>query len=234
MTVPWLNDEDLAFPLLETALTEPNGLLAVGGDLSIDRLRQAYRQGIFPWYEEGGPIFWWSPDPRYILVPSDLKISRSLKRTLSANKFKVSCNLAFDDVVNACGDPRVDSDSTWITSYMEKSYSRLHKQSLAHSIEVWLDGKLVGGLYGIAIGKIFFGESMFHQVSDASKVALAHLSQLLVAAGFPLIDCQVHSDHLVSMGAVEMNRSKFKDCLDAYTILNADENLWLPRLLGEW
>lgn len=234
MTLPWLDDKDFSFPALETALAEPNGLLAVGGDLSMERLRHAYELGIFPWYEEGGPIFWWSPDPRCVLIPAEVKIRRSLKKKLSTNQFRVSCNLAFKDVIKACGESRDSSESTWITPYMEKSYIRLHKQSLAHSLEVWLDGELVGGLYGIAIGKMFFGESMFHKVSDASKVALAHLCQLLETAGFPLIDCQVKSDHLISMGAIEMDRTGFQETLHTYTTLDSDDNLWSPRLLADW
>ena len=198
------------FPDPELALDSPNGLLAVGGDLRPQRLLGAYRRGIFPWYSEGQPILWWSPDPRAVLWPEALRISRTLRRTLRRETFSMTVNSAFDRVVRACASLRRGQDGTWITPDMAVAYGRLHRMGHAHSIECWHDAGLAGGLYGIAIGGVFFGESMFSRVSDASKAALAHLCTL----GFELIDCQIPNPHLARLGAVEMDRRRFRALLD--------------------
>jgi leucyl/phenylalanyl-tRNA--protein transferase len=190
--------------------TEPNGLLAVGGDLSPQRLRNAYRLGIFPWYSAGQPILWWSPDPRLVLFPDGLRISRSLRRTLRRGTFAISLDRAFGAVIRACAAPRPDADGTWILPEIARAYERLHALGLAHSAEAWQDDELVGGLYGVAIGRTFFGESMFSRASDASKVALVHLVRSLAAWGYALIDCQVYTPHLASLGAVEIPRAEFQ------------------------
>lgn len=212
----WLdpNDHHSVFPDVRLALKEPNGLLAVGGDLSPQRLLAAYRQGIFPWFSEGQPILWWSPDPRSVLVPERLKLSRSLKKTLNNSPLRVTVDRAFTRVVDACAGPRRDSEGTWITDDMFRAYCRLHEQGYAHSVEAWLDGKLVGGLYGVALGRIFFGESMFHTITDASKIAFVHFTRQLQARNFVLIDCQVQTRHLDSLGAELMPRERFIQTLN--------------------
>jgi leucyl/phenylalanyl-tRNA--protein transferase len=198
------------FPDPALAETEPNGLLAVGGDLSPQRLRNAYRLGIFPWYSAGQPILWWSPDPRLVLFPDGLRISRSLRRTLRRDTFSISLDRDFGAVIRACAAPRPDADGTWILPEIARAYERLHALGLAHSAEAWQDDELVGGLYGVAIGRTFFGESMFSRASDASKVALVHLVRSLAAWGYALIDCQVYTPHLASLGAVEIPRAEFQ------------------------
>ncbi len=207
--IPWLGRE-IAFPPLESALREPNGLLAAGGDLSPRRLIAAYRRGIFPWFSEGDPILWWSPDPRMVLVPAELKVSRSLAKTLRNKPYEVRFDSAFDDVIRACAAPREGEPGTWITAEMRAAYNRLHRLGYAHSVETWIEGRLAGGLYGVAIGGMFFGESMFSHARDASKIALAHLARHLQAAGFGLIDCQMHTDHLASLGARQVPRERFQ------------------------
>jgi leucyl/phenylalanyl-tRNA--protein transferase len=199
MHIPvWINPHDSpsAFPDAEFALREPDGLLAVGGDLSLPRLLHAYRNSIFPWYSSDQPILWWSPDPRSVLFPPQLKISRSLGKVIRSNRYEVTLDEAFDAVIHACAQPRGDGGGTWITPEMATAYSDLHAQGHAHSAESWYRGRLVGGLYGVSIGKIFFGESMFTRMTDASKVAFVYLVRQLQAWGFPLIDCQVHTAHL--------------------------------------
>lgn len=210
------NNPDQAFPSVQRALLEPNGLLAMGGCLSERRLLTAYRLGIFPWYNPGEPILWWSPDPRMVLFPDELKISRSLRKALSQNKFQISCDQAFGAVVQACAAPRVGADGTWISREINEAYQCLHQSGFAHSVEVWLNSDLVGGLYGVAIGQVFFGESMFHRVTDASKVAFACLVNQLKAWDYQLIDCQVRTDHLASLGAQEIARSEFTELLRLY------------------
>jgi leucyl/phenylalanyl-tRNA--protein transferase len=200
-----------AFPPVGNALAEPNGLLALGGDLSPARLLAAYRRGIFPWYSVGQPILWWSPDPRAVLYPEAIRVPRSLGKLLRQNRFQVRVDTAFDAVVRACAAPRAHQDGTWITDEMAEAYGRLHRLGAAHSIEAWQGGELVGGLYGVAMGEVFFGESMFSRVRDASKVALVALCRL----GFRLIDAQVPSEHLFRMGAVEIPRSRFLSQLAA-------------------
>lgn len=196
------------FPPPEQALNDPDGLLAAGGDLSPERLLAAYRRGIFPWFEEGQPILWWSPDPRAVLLPGDLRVSRSLRRRLRSNRYTVSVDQCFGDVIGRCADTRRD-DGTWITGDMQKAYLHLHDLGFAHSVETWQQDELVGGLYGIALGGIFFGESMFSTEADASKVALVGLTALLERRQIALIDCQVASPHLLSMGSTLMPRREF-------------------------
>jgi len=194
-----------AFPDVDNAMIQPNGLLAVGGDLGPERLLNAYYRGIFPWFSEAQPILWWAPDPRAVLLPEAIKISRSLKKTLRRSIFQISFNRAFSRVIQACAAPRARQNDTWITNGMIDAYCTLHARGLAHSVECWQDGVLVGGLYGVAIGKVFFGESMFSRANDASKVALATLCR----SGYELIDCQLPSDHLKRMGATDMPRNEF-------------------------
>jgi leucyl/phenylalanyl-tRNA--protein transferase len=218
----WLEpDSDPAqFPDPSCALEEPDGLLAVGGDLSPARLLNAYRQGIFPWYSEGEPILWWSPNPRAVLFPEQLKISRSLRKTLRKQPFRVTVDEAFASVIEACSESRIDKDGsqsgTWITTEMKKAYIELHRIGFAHSVECWEGDELVGGLYGVSMGKVFYGESMFARRSDASKVAFTHLVKQLMAWDFALIDCQVHTDHLASLGAVDIPREQFLQLLDQH------------------
>ena len=211
--IVWLSRHHHDFPPVESALEEPNGLLAAGGDLSVERLTKAYQNGIFPWYEEGQPILWWSPNPRSVIFPEQLRVSRSLRKTLRKNRFQVTLDQDFEQVIRACSGPRIDSQGTWITPEMINAYVELHRQGLAHSVETWLDGKLVGGLYGISLGRVFFGESMFSWESDASKVAFAHLCRQLHDWQFGLIDCQVPNEHIKSLGSVEIPLTEFKKLL---------------------
>jgi leucyl/phenylalanyl-tRNA---protein transferase len=207
--IPWLKG-NRPFPPIETALTSPNGLLAAGGDLSPARLLAAYGQGIFPWFSEGEPILWWSPDPRMVLFPDELKVSRSLRKIVTKRTFDVRADTAFRAVVLACaGTARAGQSGTWIIGDMVDAYCRLHQMGVAHCIESWRDGALVGGLYGVALGRVFYGESMFAHASDASKVALAHLVRQLARWDFGLIDCQMNTTHLASLGAREIPRGRF-------------------------
>lgn len=203
-----------AFPPLHKALKEPNGLLAFGGCLSPKRIVNAYRHGAFPWFNPGEPILWWSPDPRLVLFPEHLQVSRSLTKTLRKGRFQIRYDTAFKEVIAACAAPRSDSGGTWITDDMRRAYLTLHHLGIAHSCEAWLDGKLVGGLYGLAIGQVFFGESMFHRETDASKVAFVNLVERLSGWGYRLIDCQVRSEHLLSLGAEEIPRQRFAELLE--------------------
>jgi leucyl/phenylalanyl-tRNA--protein transferase len=198
-----------AFPDVDNAMIQPNGLLAVGGDLSPGRLLHAYQRGIFPWFSDAQPILWWAPDPRAVLLPEAIKISRSLRKTLRRDVFQVTFDRVFPRVIEACAAPRARQNDTWITHHMVAAYCELHARGFAHSVECWQDGTLVGGLYGVAIGRVFFGESMFSHVSDASKVALATLCR----SGYELIDCQLPSDHIKRMGATDMPRRDFMDLL---------------------
>jgi len=210
--IPWLGAEP-GFPPDERALHEPNGLLAAGGDLSPAWLLAAYRRGIFPWFSEGEPILWWTPDPRLVLVPDELHVSHSLRKTLRRRRFEVKADTAFADVLLACAAPRAGGPGTWITPGMRAAYLRMHELGWAHSVECWVDGRLVGGLYGMAIGRVFFGESMFARETDASKVALAHLARLLAERGYGMIDCQMTTAHLLSLGAREVPRARFTAAL---------------------
>lgn len=203
-------DGECAFPALDSALIEPNGLIAIGGDLSATRLISAYRKGIFPWFNEGEPVMWWSPDPRMVLFPDELKISHSLKKILKNNPFENRINTAFRDVVVACGQaPRHGQSGTWITNDMIDAYCELHRLGYAVSAECWLDNKLVGGCYGVKIGRMFYGESMFHHVSNASKVAFVHLLEWLKNDEVGMIDCQMKTPLLSSFGGREIPRIEF-------------------------
>jgi leucyl/phenylalanyl-tRNA--protein transferase len=224
--LPWLTAAH-EFPPLATALSEPNGLLAVGGDLAPERLLAAYRRGIFPWYSPGEPILWWSPDPRMVLFPAEFKVSRSLGRTLRRGGYEVRLDAAFARVIAACAQtPRRGQHGTWIVPEMQAAYRRLHELGLAHSVETWVDGELVGGLYGIALGRMFYGESMFSWRSDASKIAVAHLARYLERLGFGMVDCQMHTTHLASLGAREIPRDDFIARLDALVAAGPAPGPW--------
>ncbi|WP_312934276.1 leucyl/phenylalanyl-tRNA--protein transferase [Pseudomonas sp.] len=212
----WLKRDSSSFPALNKALREPNGLLAAGGDLSPARLLAAYRHGCFPWYQDGQPILWWSPDPRTVLFPDELRVSRSLAKLMRQGHYSVSFDTDFAAVIRACAAPRSYTDGTWITEPMQAAYCQLHADGIAHSVEVRADGELVGGLYGLAIGRLFFGESMFSRADNASKVGFATLVQQLHEAGFVLIDCQMPSQHLHSFGARAISRHHFADYLDQH------------------
>lgn len=214
------------FPPLEHALHEPNGLLAIGGNLSPQRLLSAYRKGIFPWFNEGEPILWWSPDPRMVLFPSELRISRSLHKTLKKNHYEIRTDSAFIEVIRACAAPRKEQTGTWIHPEMVSAYTALHHLGVSHSVETWMQEELVGGLYGIAIGKMFFGESMFSRVTDASKIALVHLVRQLERWNFGLIDCQMKTTHLASMGAREIPRSEFAGILNGLVTVPGNNGRW--------
>ena len=210
--IPWLHADD-PFPPLETALDDPNGLLAASEDISPVRLLQAYTHGIFPWYSSGQPVLWWSPDPRMVLPTAEFRLSRSLRRAVASEKFEIRVDTAFDTVMRACASPRADQDGTWITGAVRAGYGALFRHGYAHSVEAWRDDELVGGLYGVAIGRMFFGESMFARETDASKVALVHLVRQLRAWDFPLIDCQQQTAHLASLGARPITRIEFAEAL---------------------
>ena len=206
--IPWL-ESDSAFPALDAALKHPNGLVAAGGDLAPRRLLAAYRQGIFPWYSAGEPILWWSPDPRMVLFPAELKVTRSLAKSLRKRDYEIRYDSAFDAVMQGCAGARDGQPGTWITDEMRAAYNELHRLGHAHSVETWIEGELAGGLYGVAIGRMFYGESMFTRVRDASKLALVHLVRHLERQGCGMIDCQMHTRHIESFGAREIPRSEF-------------------------
>lgn len=220
MPIPFLapEDDNTAFPEVEDALKEPNGLLMAGGSLSPKRLVSAYQHGIFPWFEEGEPILWWSPDPRCVIWPEKIKVSRSLAKRIRNSGFEVTRNLAFREVMKYCGAPRPGSTGTWVTPHMIEAYCKLNLYGIAQSIEVWLDNKLVGGLYGISLGEIFIGESMFSREKDASKVALVHLAR---SDQYQLIDCQLETDHLRSLGAETISRQRYIALLRKYGDLSS-------------
>lgn len=203
------SDPRAGFPSVDEAEREPDGLLAIGGDLSMPRLLDAYRRGIFPWFNEGQPILWWSPDPRTVFLPERLRLSRSLRKAIRNRGYRVSISEAFGSVIRACAEPRAGTKGTWITWEMRKAYETLHSHGHAHSVEVWKDHQLVGGLYGVLLGRVFFGESMFSRERDTSKIALAHLCTHFHQLGGELVDCQVYSDHLASLGAVTIPRREF-------------------------
>jgi len=219
-------DPTMPFPDVEDAECEPDGLLALGGDLTPRRLISAYRRGIFPWYGAGQPILWWAPSLRLVLFPERLHISRSLRKTLRRTTLVPTLDQAFPQVIRACAGPRRDGAGTWLVADMIRAYERLHDLHLAHSVEVWEDGALVGGLYGVAMGQAFFGESMFSRRSDASKIALVHLAQRLSEWNYRVIDCQVRTEHLVSMGAKEIPRQALIRLLDTWTPLPGREGNW--------
>ncbi|HED17764.1 MAG TPA: leucyl/phenylalanyl-tRNA--protein transferase [Gammaproteobacteria bacterium] len=225
----WLDSSDLRyrFPDVNKALSKPDGLLAVGGGLSVGRLVQAYKQGIFPWYSEGQPVLWWSPDPRFVLLPERMHISRSLAKILRQGRYQIRLDSAFRQVIGACASiTRNGQNGTWITDEMLDAYVSLHEAGYAHSVETWIDGQLAGGLYGVAIGGVFFGESMFSHSANASKIAFAHLGKLLTHYDYRLIDCQIATDHLQGFGATGIARTDFKKLLGQY--------LRLPGIRGHW
>jgi leucyl/phenylalanyl-tRNA--protein transferase len=216
----------ISFPPVQ--LAEKSGLLAVGGDLTPKRILAAYRKGIFPWYSQGDPILWWSPDPRLVLYPEDLRISKSLKKLLNAKRFDITFDRAFHEVIQNCAEMRTENRrETWLTEEMIEAYSLLHETGCAHSVEAWKDGELAGGLYGLALGKCFFGESMFSKQSNASKVAFVSLVTRLKAEGFRLIDCQVTTRHLLSFGAKEIRRAVFLKELERYIKGPGPSGLWV-------
>jgi leucyl/phenylalanyl-tRNA--protein transferase len=223
--IPWL-ERDSPFPPVHRALEEPNGLLAAGGELTVQRLLEAYRNGIFPWYSDGQPVLWWSPDPRMVLVPGKIAVSRSLRKRLRRRDYEIRTDSSFSDVMLGCAAPRDDQAGTWITDEMVHAYGRLHRAGYAHSVETWIDGRLAGGLYGVSIGHAFFGESMFSRAADASKLALAHLARQLVRWDFGLIDCQMATPHLASLGAREIARKDFMRALS--------ELVNYPSRRGSW
>jgi len=210
--IPWLRG-DAPFPPVSKALASPNGLLCAGGDLSPGRIVEAYSRGIFPWFSEGDPILWWSPDPRMVLFPEELRVSRSLRKAVARGAYEVRVDSAFEEVMRRCAAPRDGHAGTWIVPEMIEAYSALHERGIAHSVESWREGELAGGLYGVALGKVFFGESMFAHAPDASKVALVHLVQRLRAADYRVIDCQQATAHLASLGAREIPRAAFAQLL---------------------
>jgi len=214
--LPWLQDSNDPFPPIDQALEDPNGLLAAGGDLTPERLVSAYRMGIFPWYSPGEPILWWSPSPRCVITPDELHVSRSMRKRLKKDDYTVQFDKNFAAVIAACSEPRKGEDGTWITRDIQNAYNQLHQLGIAHSVEVYMDGELVGGLYGLAIGKLFFGESMFSRKRDASKIALIKMVEQLEKWGYALIDCQVSNEHLFSLGAYEISRESFQNYLDKY------------------
>jgi len=217
--------EDLVFP--SPYLASKEGLLAIGGDLSLNRLLLAYSNGIFPWYSEGEPILWWSPDPRLVLYPAELKVSRSLKKIIKQNAFEITMDRAFEEVITECARVRLENgEGTWIVADMIQAFCRLHESGLAHSVEVWQDNRLAGGLYGMSLGGCFFGESMFTRITNASKVALVALVKHLRPLGFALIDCQITTAHLTRFGAREISRSRYLDELAGA--------LKTPTLRGNW
>jgi leucyl/phenylalanyl-tRNA---protein transferase len=223
--IPWLGREH-AFPPLEAALEEPNGLLAAGGDLSPGRLLAAYRLGIFPWFSDDDPILWWSPDPRMVLYPPELRVTRSLRKTLKRDDYEIRVDTDFRAVMRACAEPRPDQHGTWITARMLQAYCTLHERGLAHSVETWREGRLIGGLYGVAIGRAFFGESMFSRATDASKLALVHLVRQLERWQFGLIDCQMRTAHLASLGAREVPRGQFSRHLQQLVNYPSEPVVW--------
>lgn len=229
MTGPfWIseNEPSLSFPPVDLALDDPNGLLAVGGDLSPNRLISAYRHGVFPWFNDDQPILWWSPNPRAVLFPDQLHISRSLKKQIKKTAFDITFDQNFEAVIKACAAPRYGEPGTWITADMHDAYLTLHQLGIAHSVEAWQGDTLVGGLYGLSIGRVFFGESMFSHVSNASKIAFVYLVKQLQRWQFALIDCQVGSEHLRSLGATDIERNSFIEILNRYTDENGKTGVW--------
>jgi len=235
VTIKRLDRGSLEFPATEHALSYPNVFLAVGGDLSVERLVQAYSRGIFPWYEDPQPILWWSPDPRSVLFPDQLQVSRSLRKFLRRDEFRITTDKAFHQVLSGCAGPRQKERGTWITNSMSRAYMGLHRAGYAHSLEVWdQQGQLRGGLYGIALGRVFFGESMFSRTANASKTALIALVQLMGNKGLEIIDCQVESEHLNSMGACNVSRLDFERYLDHTPSCIASASSWsLDTTSGE-
>lgn len=229
--IDWLQEEPVPhFPETASAQQEPNGLLAAGGLLTPAWLVAAYRRGIFPWYDDESPILWWSPAPRMVLQAKNLHLGRSVRKLMRTCTYRVTCNLAFSDVIYQCALPRTDGEGTWITEEIEQAYTRLNTNGISHSVECWdKDGKLVGGLYGLLINRVFYGESMFSRANNASKLVFAYFSRYLFNAGVRLIDCQMHSEHMAQFGAAEVNRDEFESLLTA--ALNQPLRINLPVML---
>ncbi|WP_062789061.1 leucyl/phenylalanyl-tRNA--protein transferase [Aquitalea pelogenes] len=230
--IPWLGQE-LAFPPVRTALAEPDGLLAAGGDLSPARLLLGYSLGIFPWFSEGEPILWWSPSHRMVLFPERLHVRRSLDKVLRNRPYRVTINTAFRQVIEACAAPREGAAGTWIIPPMVDAYCQLHALGAAHSFEVWMDGELAGGLYGVGLGRMFYGESMFSHRTDASKIAFVHMARHLARHGVEMIDCQMHTPHLESLGAMLIPRAKFLAKLKQSTLEPQADGMWTYRFDNE-
>ncbi|MGI9281285.1 MAG: leucyl/phenylalanyl-tRNA--protein transferase [Endozoicomonas sp.] len=231
-TIPQLDPDQPQFPPIHEALDYPDGLLAMGGNLEPETLVDAYQNGIFPWFNEGEPILWWSPNPRMVLYPDQLHISRSMNRFLKKHPYRVSFDEAFNEVMTACSSPRANQEGTWIIDEMKEAYSELHQQGFAHSVEVWSENKLMGGLYGVAIDKIFFGESMFSFATNTSKLAMISLCKELLRRNFRLVDCQIHSPHLESLGAKMISRDAFLKALKDGCRTPPTSAHW--KLTGQW
>ncbi|NMP32391.1 leucyl/phenylalanyl-tRNA--protein transferase [Thalassotalea sp. M1531] len=232
-TITFLTPDSLAFPSINYALAEPNGLLAIGGDLTSERLITAYSNGIFPWYGEDEPIMWWSPHPRAIIDTSEIRINRTLRKVINRQQFKVTINQAFEQVIALCADAPFRNEDTWIVSDMVNAYNALHKKGYAHSCEVWEDEKLVGGLYGVAINGYFSGESMFYSSPNASKVALALFVQLLRQQGVTFIDCQITNPFLESMGCKEISRDLFSQIREQMKTIALPQHFWATRQISD-
>lgn len=230
--IPWLGNE-LVFPAVQQALSEPNGLLAAGGDLSVRRLLLAYSQGIFPWFSPGDPILWWSPDSRMVLFPEHLRVTRSLAKTLRNKSYEIRLDTAFREVIEACARPRSHQSGTWIVSDMVEAYCQLHKLGYAHSFETWIDGQLVGGLYGVGLGRMFYGESMFSLCTDASKLAFVHMVRHMQQQGVAMVDCQMHTGHLESLGAQLIPRDEFIGHVSQATTLTQPQSMWVYHYCNE-
>ena len=231
--IPWLRG-NAPFPPVEKALQSPNGLLCAGGDLSTERLLAAYGRGIFPWFSEGDPILWWSPDPRMVLFPEELKVSRSLRKAAARGAFEIRMDTAFEQVMEACSQPRDGQGGTWIVPEIIAAYTELHRLGFAHSVEAWREGRLVGGLYGVSLGRAFFGESMFARETDASKVALVALVERLRARDYSVVDCQQNTHHLASLGAREIPRAAFSQLLQESIQYPLSGERWSPtKALGD-
>lgn len=230
--IPWLSSSSSTFPSLSNALTEPNGLLAFGDDLSPERIIQAYQLGIFPWFSDGEPVMWWSPDPRAIINISELNINKTLQKVLKRKLFNVTVNQSFDEVIELCADAPFRREETWIVNPMLLAYKELHRRGIAHSIEVWHNKQLVGGLYGVAINGYFSGESMFYRQSNASKVALVYLAKLLKSIDITLIDCQLLNPFLASMGCIEVSRYQFIKAQSLAKSIIPPANFWQPQQLN--
>ena len=230
-TLHFIDSSSLAFPPLNQALEDPNGLLALGGDLSVQRLYNAYSRGIFPWYSDGESIMWWSPNPRAIIPTSTIRINKTLKKILKRQSFHISINTCFEQVIELCAEAPFRIDSTWIVSDMLDAYKALHQQGHAHSIEVWQDDKLVGGLYGVAINGYFSGESMFYKANNASKIALVALAELLQSINVQFIDCQMTNPFLEDMGCIEIDREVFIEYQTKAKQIKVPDDFWQPRYL---
>lgn len=231
--VEWLSPQDPPdyFPNVESALREPDGLLAAGGDLTVERLLSAYASGIFPWYEHGQPILWWSPDPRCVLPPTEFRLGRRFRRYLRRSTFTLTCNKAFAGVIRACAEDRPSQQGTWITTDMIFAFETLHASGWAHSVEIWDESELVGGIYGLSIGRVFFGESMFSRRDNASKFAMYALCQILAESDFAILDCQMLSQHLTTLGARSISRPEFSKILHAFCDSRAQFSAWPSKVL---